>query len=320
MSSAKSNSLLTSESVHNVWLNQGEDLQRDLFDGWTPTVRPTESVALPRHEEVPPEIEDVPSRIEAIRPQVSDFLPKPQAQELAVSSAKAVEPLGQAQGRLQTAACALSDDIEVRKDIGGHVPVELSPQCVRERDELLQWRRQAESELARARRQLESEVQRQQQELVLQCEAEMSRLRRDREEFDARVRQSQAELAIARQRQEDAWRETRDVQLAQIRAERAELEKLRSTWMEKLRREQAVLQHGEQFFAQQLSRVGEEFRQAQRSLEEVVISVPAVSSNDAVAEFTSPADFSRPIEPMMLSLDEIRQRLNELKQPRRAAA
>ena len=313
MSSAKSNTLLTSESVHNVWLNQGEDLQRDLFDGWTPTVRPNNSVVQPR-------IEPVSLAIEDVQPRISDALPKPQAQEPAASSAKAVEPLGQAQGRLQTAACVLSDAIEVRKDVAEQVPVELSPQCVRERDELLQWRRQAESELARARRQFESEMQRQQQELAIQREAEISRLRRDREEFDARVRQTQAELAIARQRQEDAWRETRDVQLAQIRAERAELEKLRSTWMDKLRREQAVLQHGEQFFAQQLSRVGEEFRQAQRSLEEVVISVPEVSSNDEVAEFTSPADFSRPIEPMMLSLDEIRQRLNELKQPRRAAA
>ena len=304
MSSDKSNSLLTSESVHNVWLNQGEELQRDLFDGWTPTVRPIEPIAQPRTEVVPPVIQDLQSRIETAQPRVADALPKPQAQKPTAAPSSNSVP----------------DAIEIRGDIGEQVRVESVPQRVDEREELLQWRRQVEAELAGARRQFEDQMRKQQQDFAQQRDSEISRLRRDREEFDVRVRQTQVELAHARQRQEDAWRETRDVQLAQIRAERAELEKLRATWMDKLRHEQAVLQHGEQFFAQHLSRIGEEFRQAQRSLEEVVDSAHDFGSNDAVAEFTSPAESSRPIEPMMLSLDEIRQRLNELKQPRRAAA
>ena len=36
MSSAKSNSVPSPESVHDVWLRQRTELEHDLFDGWQP--------------------------------------------------------------------------------------------------------------------------------------------------------------------------------------------------------------------------------------------------------------------------------------------
>ena len=347
MPSAKSNSVLTPESVHDVWLNQSAELQRDLFDGWVPEVRPTESVvrakveavaqsqaapALPMIAKVSPKTADAQPRIADAAPQsresvANDLVRQRATIEHELSARKIASPPTQNQEppAVQNAT-KVREAIDVREVVNVHdVAAEqnqdqLSSERVREREELLLWRKEVEAELANARRQFEEEQRTQQQEFAQKKEAEMSRLRREREEFEARVRLTQSELALARQRQEDSWRQTCDVQLAQIRAERAELEKLRDAWLEKLRREQAVLQHGAQFFGQHLSRVSEEFREAQRGLEEVSASVLAISSIAATASAIPAPISSRTIEPAILSLDEIRQRLNELKQPHRAAA
>ena len=197
---------------------------------------------------------------------------------------------------------------------------ELSVQRVREREELLQWRRQAEAELAEARRLFEQERLTQQQELSRQRETEMSRLRHDREELDSRTRQVHSELAYSRQRQEEELRQIRDVQLAQMRTERAELDKLRDTWLDKFRREQIVLENGLRFFGDHLSRVSEELQVAQRGLQAVSESATEANPNAMFVNARQVVESSRSTTPTVLSLDEIRERLNDIRRPQRAVA
>lgn len=296
---AKSHSELTPESAHDAWLHQGADLQRDLFENWTIEVHSSAPVAQPQARKS--SAEELARQRAALEQELSSRHPSasmPQNQEPAAAPSVTEAPV-------------------IAEVTSKRMPEE-SPQHAR--DELLQWRRQVEAELAEARQIFEEERQTQQLEFEQQREAEMSRLRRERDEFETRVRQTQLELAQARQRQDEDWRQLRDVQLAQIRAERAELEQLRDTWLEKFRREQGVLQHGVQFFGQHLSRVNDELRDAQRGLEATSTFANEPTLEVASSEPHSSSEISRHLDPVILSLDEIRQRLNELKHPRRAAA
>lgn len=296
---AKSNSDLTPESVHDAWVHQRADLERDLFENWTIEVRPSVPVA------------QMPAR----QSSADELAQHRTAFEQELSSRQPSESM--IQDQQPAAAPSATDAPAIPEAVSKRVP-ELSSS--RAHEEMLQWRRQVEAELAEARRIFEQERQTQQQEFAQQRETEMSRLRREREEFEARVRQTQLELAHVRRRQDDDWRQIRDVQLAQIRAERAELEQLRDTWLEKLRREQAVLQHGVQFFGQHLSRVSDELREAQRGLEATPTFACEPIPEATNSEPCPSAEHLLPFEPVILSLDEIRQRLNELKPPQRSAA
>ena len=216
---------------------------------------------------------------------------------------------------------ALQNAKEAQEVAQRRLKEELSTQRVREREELMQWRQQGEAELAEAHRLFEQERLQQQQEFARQRQLEMSQLRQEREQLDARVRQVQSELATARQRQEDDLRHVQDAQAAQMRAERAELDKLRETWLEKFRREQVVLENGLQFFGQHLSRVSDELRVAQRGLQAVSQSAteahPASSFDASAALNDERAEIP---EPPVLSLEEIHERLNQLRQPQRNVA
>jgi hypothetical protein len=290
MSSANSNSDLTPESVHEAWLHQGADLERDLFENWTIEVHPSSPIARPRSH--------VPAA-EAARRQ-------PTAVNRELDTHQALEPAPQNQKPAVAPSVAETPAV-----------AEATPP---EREDLLQWRRQVEAELAEARRIFEDERQTQQHEFAQQCEAEISRLRRERDDFETKVRQTQLEQTHVRQRRDDDWRQIRDMQLAQVRAERAELEHLRSKWLEMLRREQAVLQYGVQFFGQHLSRVSDELREMQRGLEATSAFATEPTPEAASSEPSRSVEASQPFRPAVLSLDEIRERLNELKQPQRTAA
>lgn len=364
MSSTKSNSVPTPESVHDVWLSQRAELERDLFDGWAPEVRTVPSVARPQPVAEAASVR--PSEVVLQSSEVSDVQHEQVAEEIETGKAKhqewlkqsnaaavqqraehqqrVVETLSQQReaflqdlARQRTAFeqelsaretawttqrdqewAALRSAKEVQEVAQQRLKDELSAQRVREREELLQWRRQAEAELAEARRLFEQERLKQQQEFAKQREAEMSRLRREREELDTRVRQVHSELAYARQRQEDELRQARDVQSTQMRAERAELDKLRDTWLDKFRREQIVLENGLQFFGQHLSRVSEELQVAQRGLQAVSESATEANPTGMLAESRSAVSNQRPVEPTILSLEEIRQRLAAIRQPQRA--
>lgn len=294
MTLANSISDLTPESVRDAWLHQATDLERDLIENWTIEVHPSVSVAQPKVRE---------SSAEGFAQQRATV-----EQELPSRQAAVTIP----QNPKSAAISTTTEAPEASKQM-------LEQPAQSARDESSQWRRQVEAELAEARRIFEQERQTQQQEFAQQRDAEISRLRRDREEFEARLRQTQLELAHARQRQDDDWRQIRDVQLAQIRAERAELEQMRETWLEKLRREHAVLQHGVQFFEQHLARVSDELREAQRDLEATATFQNEPIPTIAISDSSLSNEGSQPFEPMVLSLDEIRQRLNELKQQRRSA-
>lgn len=366
MSSTKSHSVPTPESVHDVWVSQRAELERDLFDGWVPEVRPAPPVAQPQVAVETLSVQSdaaglqSPETSDVRREQSTDSLETDKARHqewLKQSNAAAVQHRVEHQQRVtetlsqqreaffhdlarQRAAfeqelsaretawatqrdqewAALQSAKEVQELAQQRLKEELSTQRVREREELLQWRRQAEMELAEARRLFEQERLKQQQEFARQREVEMTQLRREREELDTRVRQVQSELAYARQRQEDELRQARDVQSAQLRAERGELDKLRETWLEKFRREQVVLENGLQFFGQHLSRVSEELRVAQRGLQAVSVSASEAQPIEMLAEPRLAPINTRPIEPTILSLDEIRERLSEIRKPQRAAA
>ncbi len=214
------------------------------------------------------------------------------------------------------------------------VQQELAEQRVREREELLAWRRQAEVELAEARRMFEQERLQQQQEFARQRETEIGRLRCEREELENRLRQAHTEIAATRQTQEMEVRNLREAQAKQLQAERAELDQLRETWMDKLRREQVVLESGMKFFEHHLSRVSEELRMAQNGLQAITASAAEASlplpfqrtewpnllnAQYPAAPTAAPVD-AAPAPTTLLSLNEIRDRLRQLKQPEKVAA
>ncbi len=375
MSSAKSNSVPSPESVHDAWLRQRTELERDLFDGWQP-ITTSLSVPLavqmmietggqgqaPQNSELAEESVLVPQSFDPpiLNSAVPDPSLEPQAGTLDADKTQHAEWLKQANdgalrqriehqrrveesliqqreafsqdlARLRTAFeqelaardaawsaqrdqewTALQTAKQVQELAQRRLQDEMATQRVHEREELMQWRQQAEAELAEAHRLFEQERLQQQQEFARQRQTEMSQLRHEREEFDARVRQMQSELAITRQRQEDDLRHVQNAQAAQMRAERAELDKLRETWLEKFRREQVVLENGLQFFGQHLSRVSEELRVAQRGLQAVAESatevhptMPFVTPAAALIEVTP--------EPVILSLQDIQERLKHLK-------
>lgn len=358
MSSTKSQSDPTPESVHDVWLSQRTELERDLFDGWAPEVRTVPTITRPQVVADPLQRTSVHvSEVSLRSPDASGIYLEVATDEVEADKARHQEWLKQAntaavqhrvehQQRVtetlsrQRAAfeqelsaretawatqrdqewAALRSAKEVQAAAQQRLKVELSEQHVREREELLQWRRQAEAELAEAHRLFEQERLKQQQQFVRQREMEMSQLRRDREELDSRVRQVQSEFAYARQRQEDELWQARDVQSAQLRAERTELDKLRDTLLEKVRREQLVLENGLQLFGQHFSRVSEELCVAQRDLQAVSVSANEASPSELFSESSLTAVNTQPMAPTILSLDEIRERLNELYKPQRAAA
>lgn len=366
MSTTKSNSILTPESVHDAWLSHRAELERDLFDGWAPEVRTTPSIARPqvvvnpparatvrvsegdlrssdasgiRHEPAVEQVEADKARqaeklkqssavaeqqrvAESMRRQREDDSQELARQRVAFEQELAArETAWTTQRDQEWAALHRAKEAQDVQEVAlQQLKDESSKQQVREREELLQWRRQAEAELAEARRQFEQERLKQQHEFARQREVESAQLRREREEFDSRVRQVQSELAYARQRLEDELRQARDVQTAQLRAERAEVEKLRDTWVEKFRREQVVLENSVQFFGQHLSRVSEELSAAQRGSQAASASANEAHAAGMFAEPSLNPVSVRPMDPKVLSLDEIRERLNEIRKPQRAAA
>lgn len=370
MSMTKTNSIPTPESVHDAWLSQRAELERDLFDGWAPEVRAAPSIARPqvvvnppdratvrvsegdlrssdasgiRHEPAVEQVETDKAR-QTEKLKLSNTVAEQQrvehqqritesmfqqrevdSQELARQRAAFAQELSARETAWTTqrdqewAALRRAKEVQDVQEVAlQQLKDESSKQQVREREELLQWRRQAEAELAEARRLFEHERLKQQHEFARQREVELAQLRREREEFDSRVRQVQSELAYARQRQEDVLRQARDVQAAQLRAERVELDKLRDNWVEKFRREQVVLENSVQFFGQHLSRVSEELSAAQRG--SLAASANEAHAAGMIAEPSLNPVSVRPTDPMVLSLDEIRERLNEIRKPQRAAA
>jgi len=366
MTSTKSSSVPSPESIHNAWLRQRAELERDLFDGWTSDVHSAQVVVRPKPvaevvsighgEEVSQsrkatnvvletatgQLEKDKARHQEAREQshasavgqrvehqqrVTEILSQQREaffQDLARQRAAIKQELSPCESdwaiQRDREWAALQTAKEVQEVAQQWLKDELAAQRLREREELLHWRRQAEAEFAEARRLFERERLNQQQEFARQREQEMAQVRREREEFDTRVRQVQSELAYARQHQEDELRQARDVQSAQLRAERAELDKLRETWVEKFRHEQVVLENGLQFFGQHLSRVSDELRVAQRDLQSVSESTVEADLSTLLLEPDSAVVKSRPAEPTILSLEQSGERPNELKRPQQAAA
>ncbi len=221
---------------------------------------------------------------------------------------------------------------------------DLASQRVREREELLNWRRQAEAELADIRQLLDSERLQQQAEFSRYRDGEGRRLRSDREEFEGHVRKVQAELNDARQQLDEDLQQAREAQATGLLAERTEFNRQRDAWTDKFRREQVVLENGLQFLDQHLSRVSDELRTAQRGLEAVTASAEQsarplarfptlnpVTEHSQLSHQTSDMTASESTKgtqtmathtlssdsAMPLSLDEIRERLVLLKRPER---
>ncbi len=221
---------------------------------------------------------------------------------------------------------------------------DLASQRVREREELLNWRRQAEAELAEVRQLLDNERLQQQVEFTRQRDGEWRRLRSDREEFEGHVRKVQAELNDARQQLDGDLQQAREAHATHLLAEQTEFNRQRDAWTDKFRREQAVLENGLQFLEQHLSSVSDELRMAQRGLEAVAASAeqsarplarfatsnPLIehaqlihrTSDTTSKEFTKgaqtkPTHSASSDSATPLSLDEIRERLVLLKRPKR---
>lgn len=228
---------------------------------------------------------------------------------------------------------ALQSAKEVHAAAVHRMQSDLAMERVREHEELQHWRRQAEMELTEARRLFEQDRMQQQAEYARQRDSEIDRLRQDRAEFDAQVRQTKAALVEARERHEQDLRLSSDIHAARLQTERAELEQQRDAWTEKFRREQLVLDNGLQFFEQYISRFSEEMKSAQHEIQVMPGSQSASTTTEqfaatipfsqrstptksiamAVEETPTRASHHSEAEPVLLSLDEIRDRLNQIK-------
>lgn len=107
---------------------------------------------------------------------------------------------------------------------------------------------------------------------------------------------------------------------AQLRGERAELDKLRDVLLEKVRREQVVLENGFQFFGQQLSRVSEELLRGSTRLADSFGVREQAHPSELLVEPGLTSINSQPMGPTIFSLDESRERLKEFNKPPRAVA
>lgn len=210
---------------------------------------------------------------------------------------------------------------------------DLATERVREQEAIQHWRRQAELELAEARRLFEQDRMQQHAELTRQRDVETNRLRQERAEFEAQVRQTKAALVDARERHEHDLQLSADAHTSRLQTERTELEQQRAAWTEKFRREQLVLENGMQFFEQYVSRFSEEMKAAQHDIPSTPVSkTPQVSAEQfaSTIPFASHSTTSKPspmtvqqapayasnqqeADPVLLSLDEIRDRLNQIK-------
>ncbi len=227
---------------------------------------------------------------------------------------------------------ALQSAKEVHAAAVHRLQSDLATEQVREHEALQNWRRQAETELTDARRLFEQDRMQQHAEFSRQREAELDRLRQERAELETHARQSQTQLADARERHEQDLRLSLDIHATRMQTERAELEQQRKSWTENFRREQLVLENGRQFFEQHMSRFNEELKSAQHNIqslpatqpmpsaaEQHAVTIPFsskqfVASTSSIAQATATQLSQRhDSEPVLLSLDEIRERLNQIK-------
>ena len=227
---------------------------------------------------------------------------------------------------------ALQAAKEVHAAAAQRLQSDLAMERVREHEELQHWRQQAEAELTGARRLFEQDRMQQQAEFSRQRAAELDRLRQERAEFEAQLRQSQTQLVVARERHEQDLRQASEFHAARMQTERTELEQQRAAWTEKFRQEQLVLENGLQFFEQHMARFNADLKSAQHNIqtlstpqvlptpaEQFAITIPFSSKSIAVSTPSFAPAASTPLAPrhdsgpVLLSLDEIRERLNQIK-------
>ncbi|MCX7418901.1 MAG: hypothetical protein NT013_05110 [Planctomycetia bacterium] len=209
---------------------------------------------------------------------------------------------------------------------------DLAMERVREHEELQHWRQQAEAELTVARRLFEQDRMQQQAEFSRQRASELDRLRQERAEFEAQLRQSQIQLVEARGRHEQDLQQASEYHATRMQSERTELEQQREAWTEKFRQEQLVLENGLQFFEQHMARFNADLKSAQHNIqtlstpqvmptsaEQFAITIPFSSKSISASTPSFATTASTPLAPrhdsgpVLLSLDEIRERLNQLK-------
>ncbi len=230
MASTKSNSVPSPESVHDAWLSQRAELERDLFEGWTPDLQSASAVIRPQAV-----AEVVSIRRSEAAPQSPDTS--------GVKVAPAKEQLGNEKARhqewlQQSNAAAVQHCVEHQQ----RVTEILSQQQEAFFQDLAGQRAAFEQELSS--REAASSIQRDQERAVLRTAKEVQdvaqqRLKdelsaqrlREREELLQWHRKTEAEFTQARRlfeqerlNQQQDFSRQRETEMAQLRRERDEFD------------------------------------------------------------------------------------------------
>jgi DNA repair exonuclease SbcCD ATPase subunit len=255
MSSAKSNSIPSPESVHDAWLRQRVELEQDLFEGWKPiTVTPTITPVTTKPVELRPDV------VAPIVPELSatelvaDHVRKPVLPHLKTPAASTVtlESLTDeaqvstlAEDRIQHQAWltqANDEELQQRIEHQRRVEESLSQQREAFNQDLIRLRAAFEQELAD--RDAAWTTQRDQEWAALQSAKHVQELAqrrlqeelaatrvREREELMQWRQQAEADLAEAHQqfeqerlRQQQEFARQRQTELAQLRRDREEFD------------------------------------------------------------------------------------------------
>jgi hypothetical protein len=227
MSSARSETTLSPESIHEVWLQQRAELEQDLFDGWTaeiPAAEPRENANNePRHEAVQPL--PAAARSESPAAQTTDSAPKIVAQTPAnrqtprstpnpsVPAPSAATPKMTPERAAELARHAerlrKANEAALQQRIAHQQQVEAA---------MAQQREAFLMDLARQRAAYEQEFNARHAAWVAQRDQEWEELRRAKEIHEGTVQRIKEELAAQRVREREElmqWRQAAEAELAE---------------------------------------------------------------------------------------------------------
>ncbi len=230
MSSAKSNSIPSPESVHDAWLSQRAELEHDLFDGWSPEASAATTTAerISRSVEAPtpPSVAVLPIQAEMLQ-RIDPPISEPVAGSLNADKTQHTEWLKQANDS------AVQQRIEHQR----HVSESLSGQ----REAFYQ-------DLARLCASFEQELAARESAWSAQRDQEWTALRSAKEVQGLAQQQLQDELATQRVREREElrqWRQQTEAEFAEARRlfeqdrlkQQYEFARQRETEMSQLRRD-----------------------------------------------------------------------------------
>jgi hypothetical protein len=227
MSSARSQTILSPESIHELWLQQRAELEKDLFDGWTAEapaaeLRTTASIDASGGS-IPPQPADTPTTSPAAQSQdrkpivnaqtpanreAPHSTPNPEVQPPAVATPK-MTPERAAELARHAERLRKANDAALKQRLAHQQQVEAA---------MIQQRKAFLMDLARQRAAYEQEFNARHAAWVAQRDQEWESLKRAKEIHEQTVQRIKEELAAQRIREREElmqWRQKAEAELAE---------------------------------------------------------------------------------------------------------